>query len=175
MYELNLTLKSLAELNAVYNALAGNVVAPDEKTLKDFSLQEIADHLIGQGYGIVRRDEIRTEPKEEPKKPKAKKAIEEARELVQAATETADIADTKDTKAAEAAEIASAAGAMEDPAALKDAAIKLIMSKYENPAGKKVAGELLKIFAVKNFHLIPEDRWVEFHDKTVAAFAAAGV
>jgi hypothetical protein len=179
MYSITINTKDAAELARITAMLAGQYPV---KTLEDFGLQEITEYLdrngmtvsvngMKQAEGAAAGEPVEEAPEEKPKKASSKKAKAETAETVSQEVETPE----EPEKPSKAAGKTSNVTPTPDSEALKDAAIKSIMGVYAKPEGKKAANELLKEFGVKNFHLIPEDRWVEFHDKTVKALKAAGL
>jgi hypothetical protein len=164
MYSITINAKTPADLAQIAALLNGTNAAP-EKTLSDFSMQEIIEHLES-----LKPKTLDVLLKEDEAK-ELKKASRKAQKVT--VTETAENLETAETAPAGGSEVAeNSAPESSDP---KDAAIKEIMRVYTKPEGKKLANDLLKEFGCKNFHLVPDDRAQEFHDKTMAAISAAGL
>lgn len=163
MYSITINAKTPGELQKAAHDLVAAMgqTTPASVTLADFGLQAIAEYLKTQGFGMsdlhppfedtapavteAEQEEIEEKPKA-PKKGKAK------------AAETAETSEPSKT-----------------PEELKDIAVKHIMAVYNDPKGKAAAQALLKDFGVKNFHLIPADRWIELHEKTLKALGDIGL
>jgi hypothetical protein len=153
MYAITVNVKTVEEFERLAALLSGKAKAeaPVEKKLEDFPLQDIMDYVA------------KVAPKEEPKPLHELMAEDEAK----AAKPPKAV---KKVRVAEPEPVSDAA-----PVDKKDTALKLIMQHYPTPAGKKIATDLLKHFAIKNFHLVPDDKVDEFYDMTMAAMKEAGL
>jgi flagellar biosynthesis GTPase FlhF len=148
--------KSVEFLNSMLNS-----AERPEKTLADFSLQDIHEYWKANQTTAAPADEQPEAPA--PEKKTGKKAKEAA---------PVDVAPAEE-KAPEPAPAASETSQKAED--IKQAAIKKIMAVYATPLGKKLAGELLKEFAVRNFNLIPDDRAAELLSKVETGIKAAGL
>jgi hypothetical protein len=160
VFELTIKAKDKGELQLAVAGLAdifGETTAP-AKTLRDFPLQDIIEYAKAN----MAVPEVPEEPKaESPQPSRAKSAGPKAKKPEPETPETAE----KEAPAPEAS----------TPADPKDAAIKKVMAVYTDPKGKKLASDVLKLFGVKNFHLVPDDRGQELLDAVEKAIADAGL
>lgn len=178
MYNITVTANSFDELKArVMNLVkALSPEAVPEKTLKDFPLQDIMEH--------VEKHQPKSEPKmlselleeDEAKKAKKTKKTKENKENKEAETPETHVSEPE-AEVAEPSEVAEDnsvdnSSASEDP---KGDAIAMLMKHYTNPEGKKIANQLLKEFSIRNFHLIPDEKVSEFYARTMSLFKEAGL